>query len=61
VTDPTESYRTPYARTPGGSTPGPEVTPAEGKAELWAFFWAAVLSVVIITVGGLAAYFYVHP
>ena len=37
------------------------MTPAEGRAELWVFFWAAVASVVIIAVGGLAAWFYVHP
>jgi hypothetical protein len=61
VTEPAEPYRTPYTPTPGSSTPGPRVTPAEGREELWAFFWVAIVSVVIITVGGLAAWFYVHP
>ena len=55
------AFRSPYTPSPGSSTPGPETTPAEGTAELWAFFWVAIVSVVIITIGGLGAYFYVHP
>jgi len=61
VTEPAEPFRSPYTPTPGSSTPGPEVTPAEGRAELWGFFWLAVASTVIIAVGGLAAWLYLHP
>ncbi|MGA8542402.1 MAG: hypothetical protein WB947_02500 [Thermoplasmata archaeon] len=60
MTEGAKPYRTPYTPTPGSSTPGPEVTPAEGVAELWTFFWVALVSVVIIAVFGLAAWFYVH-
>jgi hypothetical protein len=60
VTEPTESYRSAYTPTPGSSTPGPEVTPAEGTAELWVFFWVTIASIVIIAAGGLAAWFYIH-
>ena len=55
-----ETFRTPYTRAPGGSTPGPDVTPAEGKGEIRVFFWAMVVNTVIIAVGGLVAWFYVH-
>jgi hypothetical protein len=60
VTEPAESFRSPYPHTPGSSTPGPAVSPAEGRAELWAFFWVAVASIVIITVGGLGAWLWLH-
>ena len=55
-----ESYRSPYTRTPGTSTAGPEVTPAEGVRELWAFFWLALLNTAIIVVAGLATWFVVR-
>jgi len=58
VTEPAPTYRTPYASTPGSSTPPPETTPEEGVRELWIFFWVTVVSIVIIAVGGLAAWFY---
>ncbi|HTZ61708.1 MAG TPA: hypothetical protein VMC82_03590 [Thermoplasmata archaeon] len=57
----TESYRTPYTPTPGTSTAPAEMTPEEGVADLWAFFWVTIASIVIIAVAGLAAWFYVHP
>ena len=60
MTEPPAAYRNPYNRSPGGSTPGPDVTPSEGTGELWAFFWVAVVSVVIITVGGVGAWLYLH-
>jgi hypothetical protein len=60
MTDTTETFRSPYHPSPGSSTPGPEVGPAEGNAELWGFFWVAVASVVIIAVGGLSAWLYLH-
>jgi hypothetical protein len=56
----TESFRTPYAPTPGSSTPGSGVTPTEGKSELWAFFWLTLANTVIIGVAGIAAWLYVQ-
>jgi hypothetical protein len=57
-----EPFRTPYASSPGSSTPSPEVGPTEGKRELWAFFWLALANTLIISVAGIAAWWYVtHP
>lgn len=53
-------YRFPYTRTPGGSTPDPSTTPAEGIAGLWEFFWLSVLSTAIIAVAGVATWVAVH-
>ncbi len=60
MTTPTGVYRTPYTPTPGGSSPPAEMTPEEGKADLWAFFWLAFVNTAIIVGVGLAAWFYVH-
>jgi hypothetical protein len=60
VSPPAEPYHNPYTPTPGGSTPGPEVTPAEGVADLWAFFWVTFAAIVIIAGFGIAGYLYVH-
>jgi hypothetical protein len=57
---PTQSYRTPYTPYPGGSSPSAETSPEEGKADLWTFFWLALLNTAIIVGVGLAAWFYVH-
>ncbi len=54
------AYSWPYARTPGGSTPPPDVTPKEGGHELWAFFWLSILNSAIIGVSGLAAWLIIH-
>ncbi len=54
------TYRTPYTPTPGSSTPSPEVTPAEGRRELWGFFWLALLNTLIIAVAGIITWWYVH-
>jgi hypothetical protein len=49
----------PYAYSPGSSTPGAEVTPEEGRQELWAFFWLALANTAIIgTVGVVTWYFF---
>jgi hypothetical protein len=57
-----ESFRTPYAPSPGSSTPPPGVGPTEGKRELWAFFWLALLNTLIIAVAGIVAWVLVtHP
>jgi hypothetical protein len=57
---PVGAYRTPYTPTPGSSTPSPEVTPAEGRRELWGFFWLSLANTAIITVAGVATWFAVH-
>ena len=54
------SFETPYTPYPGSSTPPPEVTPKEGKSELWSFFWLALLNTLIISVSGIVAWWYVH-
>ena len=60
MTDPTSTFRTPFTPTPGSSTPGPEVPPEEGRADLFAFAWLALLNTVIIIVVGLAAWWLAH-
>jgi hypothetical protein len=54
------SFRTPYTPTPGSSTTAPHVGPEEGKADLWGYFWLALLNTLIIAVVGMAAWLYVH-
>ena len=53
-------FRSPYTPTPGASLPGPQVTPEEGKRDLWAFFWLTIANTAIISVAGIAAWLYVH-
>ena len=53
------SFRTPFTRSPGSSTPSPEVTPAEGRSELHSFVLLSLLSTAIIAVAGCAAYWFV--
>ena len=54
------AFVTPYTPTPGSSTPAPEVGPAEGRSELWGFFWLSLANTVIITVAGLLAWWLAH-
>ncbi|MCI4365952.1 MAG: hypothetical protein L3K10_07865 [Thermoplasmata archaeon] len=60
MSDPVGAYRTPYTDYPGGPTPSPDVTPEEGKAELWTFFWLALACTAIIVAVGVAAWVYVR-
>jgi hypothetical protein len=53
-------YSNPYARTPGASMPPPETTPEEGKADLWGFFWLALLNTAIIASAGIVTWWFVH-
>ena len=46
----------PYTYSPGSSTPGAGVTPEEGQKDLWGYFWLSIVSTIIITVAGLAAW-----
>jgi len=55
-----EAYRHPYTPYPGSSTPEATVGPHEGKQELWAFFWLAVLNTVIIGVAMVGVWWMVH-
>lgn len=55
-----EPYRTPYTPYPGSSTPPAEETPEEGKRDLWAFFWLALLNTTIIAVAGIITWWFVH-
>jgi len=54
------AWQTPYASSPGSSTPGPEVTPKDGVADLWAFFWLALANTAIIAVAGVATWLLVR-
>lgn len=54
------TFQTPYTPTPGSSTPSPEVTPEEGRRELWGFFWLSIANTAIITVAGVATWVAVH-
>jgi hypothetical protein len=54
------TFRTPYTPTPGSSTTSPEVGPEEGKADLWGYFWLALLNTLIIAVVGISTWLYVH-
>ncbi len=56
----TAPFHTPYAPSPGSSTPSPEVTPEEGVRELWGFFWLSLANTLIITVAGLVAWWLVR-
>lgn len=46
----------PYAYSPGSSTPGASVSPAEGRADLWGFFWLSLVNTAIIAVVGIAVW-----
>ncbi|MCI4344525.1 MAG: hypothetical protein L3J87_02740 [Thermoplasmata archaeon] len=50
------AFRTPYTLTPGGSTPGPQVAPAEGRKDLREFFWLSLANTAIISVAGIATW-----
>jgi hypothetical protein len=53
-------YRHPYTPTPGGATPSASVGLEEGKHELWAFFWLAILNTSVIAAAMLVAWWFVH-
>ena len=54
------AFHSPYAVTPGSSTPSPEVGRKEGVSELWTFFWLAIVNTVIIGVAGVVTWLLVH-
>jgi len=60
MTESASGFQTPYTPSPGSSTPSPNVSPAEGKADLWAFFWLALLNTAIIAVAGIVAWVFVR-
>jgi hypothetical protein len=53
-----ERWSTPYTPTPGSSTPGPSVTPTEGRAELVGFFWLSLLNTTVIAVVGVVCWLF---
>ena len=55
-----EPYRTPYTAYPGGPTPSAETPPEEGKRDLWAFFFLALVNTAIIAVAGIVTWWFVH-
>lgn len=59
MSDPAEPGN-PYAYYPGSSTPGVGVSPEEGRADLWGFFWLSLANTLIIGVVGIGAWFVVH-
>jgi hypothetical protein len=50
------AFRTPYIPTPGSSTPGPQVHPAEGRKDLREFFWLSLANTAIISVAGVVTW-----
>jgi hypothetical protein len=54
------AFENPYTPTPGGSLPPHGTTPEEGKHELWAFFWLALVNTLIIAVAGIVTWTFVH-
>ncbi|MCI4325477.1 MAG: hypothetical protein L3K00_06325 [Thermoplasmata archaeon] len=50
----------PYTTTPGSSTPGVGVSPEEGSADLWTFFWLSAVSTAILIVVAAAGWLIVH-
>ncbi len=57
---PAEAYRSPYTPYAGSSTPPATVAPAEGKLDLWTFFWLALVNTAIIAVSGVVTWWFVH-
>jgi len=55
-----DSFVWPYTPSPGGSTPPHTMGREEGKHEVNAFFWLALLNTVIIAVVGLGVWFLLH-
>jgi hypothetical protein len=53
-------FRNPYTPYPGSSTPSRSMTPEEGKADLWGFFWLALLNTAIIAAAGIGTWWFVR-
>jgi hypothetical protein len=53
-------YGHPYTASPGSSTPDPSTNPGEGKADLWGYFWLTLLNTLIISVAGIATWWFVR-
>lgn len=50
----------PYTPTPGGATPPATMDRAEGRSEVTAFFWLALLNTLIIAAVGISVWFLLH-
>jgi len=55
-----DPFQWPYTPTPGGSTPSPTTGREEGRSEVQAFFWLALLNTIIIAAVGLTMWFLLH-
>ena len=60
MTEAEGSYRTPYTSYPGGSMPPASTTPADGRSDLWTFFWLTLANTAIISTAGIVAWWFVH-
>ena len=50
----------PYTPTPGGATPPATTDRAEGRHEVSAFFWLALINTIIIAAVGITVWFLLH-
>jgi hypothetical protein len=50
----------PYTPSPGGATPPASTGRPEGRSEVVAFFWLALLNTLIIAAVGLGVWFLLH-
>lgn len=51
------AWKTPFTPSPGSSTPGPAVDPAEGTGELMGFFYLSLACSAIIAVVGVVTWY----
>ena len=50
----------PYTPTPGGATPPATTDRTEGRHEVSAFFWLALINTIIIAAVGITVWFLLH-
>jgi hypothetical protein len=55
-----DRFAWPYTPTPGGATPPATTGREEGKSEVVAFFWLALLNTIIIAAVGISVWFLLH-
>ena len=55
-----DQFAWPYTPTPGGATPPATTDRTEGRREVRAFFWLAVINTIIIAVVGITVWFLLH-
>jgi hypothetical protein len=55
-----DHFQWPYTPTPGGATPPHTMGREEGRFEVKAFFWLALINTIIIAAVGIAVWFLLH-